>query len=130
MKEVVLYFGKESALAPVRRAMSVRKIALRAVPPQDYACSLAALAAGRADGAGYDGAVFDEPMLLFCSFSAARLDLALNGLRREGIAVPLKAVLTASNRDWTALALHGELAREHAALHEKSGGNRSQTSGY
>lgn len=120
MKEVVLYFGKENALAPVRRAMSVRKIALRAVPPQDYAQPLAALAAKKTDAAAGGGDAFDEPMLLFCGFSAARLDLALNGLRREGISVPLKAVLTASNRDWTPRALHDELAREHAALHEKS----------
>lgn len=120
MKETVLYFGKEEALAPIRRAMAVRKIALHAVPPQDYVCSLAALAAGKSDAEGYDGAAFDEPMLVFCGFSAARLDLALNGLRREGLVVPLKAVLTASNRDWTALVLHDELVREHAAFHEKS----------
>lgn len=119
MKEVVLYFGKETALAPIRRAMSVRKIALRVVPPQDYDRSLAELASAKTGGET-NGAAFDDPVLLFCGFSAARLDLALNGLRREGISVPLKAVLTASNRDWTAFALHDELAREHAALHEKS----------
>lgn len=120
MKEVVLYFGKETALAPIRRAMSVRKIALRVVPPRAYGCSLAVSAAGKTEIEGDDGAAFDDPMLLFCGFSAARLDLALNGLRREGISVPLKAVLTASNRDWTAFALRDELVREHAALHEKS----------
>lgn len=119
MKEVMLYFGAESALPPIRRAMSVRKVALRVVPPQEYAQPLAALAGAKDCARTQDvctAAAFEEPMLLFCGFSAARLDLALNGLRREGLSVPLKAVLTASNRSWTPLALHDELVREHAAL--------------
>lgn len=133
MKEIVLCFGGQQALPPIRRAMTLRRIALRAVPPQDYTQPLAALAGAKdcpRTPQLYDGPAWDEPMLLFCGFSAARLDLALNALRREGLSVPLKAILTASNRAWTPLALRDELAREHAALHESSPGSRSHTSGY
>lgn len=75
--------------------------------------------------AGYEGEAAQlyfgraplEPVLVMAGFSCAQLDGLLAALRRAGIAIPLKAVLTETNQNWSLLALIEELQREHAAMH-------------
>ena len=55
-------------------------------------------------------------MIVFCELED-RLDALLPALRKAGAGPEcLKAVLTPSNRNWSALKLYGELQREHQAL--------------
>ena len=69
-----------------------------------------------ADGAT-DDSPFDDPMLVMCGLDEARFDALLRALREPGLPrVPLKAVLTPYNASWSAVRLHGELAREHEAM--------------
>lgn len=55
-------------------------------------------------------------MLVLCNFSEARLDALLQGMRRSGIRIALKAMLTESNASWTFLQLYEELLEEHARM--------------
>lgn len=55
-------------------------------------------------------------MLVLCNFSEARLDALLQGMRRSGIRIALKAMLTESNAGWTFLQLYEELLKEHAIM--------------
>ena len=55
-------------------------------------------------------------MLVLCNFSEARLDALLQGMRRSGIRIALKAMLTESNAGWTFLQLYEELLEEHARM--------------
>ena len=57
-----------------------------------------------------------EEMLVLCNFSEARLDALLQGMRRSGIRIALKAMLTESNAGWTFLQLYEELLKEHAIM--------------
>ena len=57
-----------------------------------------------------------EEMLVLCNFSEARLDALLQGMRRSGIRIALKAMLTESNAGWTFLQLYEELSEEHARM--------------
>ena len=60
---------------------------------------------------------FDEPMLLMAGLTAAQFNSLVDGLKAPGLPrIPIKAVLTAANRHWTAEALHRELAKERKAL--------------
>ncbi len=55
---------------------------------------------------------FGEEMLILSGLADADLDLLLRQLRENGLSVPLKAVTTESNLDWTALRLRTELLAE------------------
>ena len=55
-------------------------------------------------------------MIVFCDLED-QLDTLLSALRKAGAGPEcLKAVLTPSNRNWSALKLYSELLREHQAL--------------
>ena len=60
---------------------------------------------------------FTDEMLVLANLSGTQLNEFLSGLRQGQIPpIALKAVLTESNREWSAVALHAELAEEHRAL--------------
>lgn len=61
----------------------------------------------------YDGEGFSDEMLIMYLQDGDVLDTALRMMRREKATVALKAVLTPTNKDWSLLALHDELKREH-----------------
>ena len=110
--------GEEAALEALCRRMDLR---CRAVRPEEYALPVGALAgipvAGTATG---KTGAFSDPMLVICGLLAPQLDALLQGLREPGMPrAALKAVLTPSNVTWDSVRLHGELAREHAAMRKK-----------
>lgn len=60
----------------------------------------------------------EESVLVMRNFTGGRLDYLLYNLRKSGIPpIPLKAVLTPSNADWTFYQLYEELKEEHARMH-------------
>ncbi|MBE7003693.1 MAG: DUF3783 domain-containing protein [Ruminococcaceae bacterium] len=54
--------------------------------------------------------------LLLCDLGERQLDRLLAAMRRAGVHVPHKAVLTPFNRDWTLCKLIEEVSREHASM--------------
>ena len=92
------------------------KIRIRKIEPSQYLRPVGALAGirGLADTDEiYSGELFTEPMLLLRGFTDSRLA----SMRKDGIQIPLKAVLTSENQTWNSLALYEELKKEHEALH-------------
>ena len=67
----------------------------------------------------YAGPPLAEPMLVFCGFYGDRMNQALNAMRRTGLRIPYKAMLTAANRGWRPAELFAELQKEHAAMTAK-----------
>ena len=51
----------------------------------------------------------------------AQFNALLDALRREGLRVALKAVVTDTNVAWSSELLHRELAAEHAAMQRRRG---------
>ena len=74
--------------------------------------------------ASTNAAVSDAPpenapeaaFMLLCGLGDRQLDRLLAAMRRAGVFVPYKAVLTEHNRNWTLCKLIEEVAREHEAL--------------
>lgn len=56
--------------------------------------------------------------MLLCALGDRQLDRLLAELRRAGVSIPHKAVLTEQNRSWPFYRLIEEVAREHARLAE------------
>ena len=128
MKEHILAFGCETIAPLLTQTFAPRKMAVKAVPLADYAQTVGALA-GAADCLRteevYAGLPLGEPMLVFCGFYGDRMNHALNAMRRTGLRIPYKAMLTAANRGWRPAELFAELQKEHLSLI-----HISETSGY
>ncbi|MBQ9459880.1 MAG: DUF3783 domain-containing protein [Oscillospiraceae bacterium] len=67
------------------------------------------------DAPAPDDAPRTEFMLL-CALGGRQLDRLLAAMRRAGVVVPHKAVVTEANRGWTLCKLIEEVSREHDAL--------------
>ena len=118
---VILAFNlDEDALKTLKGICDWLQLRLKSVPPESFALPLGALAGmpAAALGASLVGApFFNDPMLVMCQLDEPRFNAFLGALRGSGIpAIPLKAVLTPTNANWSALQLHSELMREHAAI--------------
>jgi len=58
----------------------------------------------------------ETEFLLLCALGDRQLDRLLAAMRRAGVSVPHKAVLTGHNKSWTLRKLIEEVAREHEAM--------------
>ena len=61
---------------------------------------------------------FSDEMLIFCFLSDGLLNQMLQGLRKAGVYIPLKAVLTPSNCMWNSYMIQREIAKEHEMMHQ------------
>lgn len=72
---------------------------------------------GTAPGAPTTANAPEAGFLLLCSLGDRQLERLLAAMRRAGVCVPYKAVLTEANRDWTLGSLIEAVVREHDAMH-------------
>ena len=63
---------------------------------------------------------FHEEMLVMHGLAPRQFHGLVDGLRQQGVLVPLKAVVTPHNIQWTSARLHRELRLEHAAMSGKN----------
>lgn len=121
----VLLYGlpKETpAGGAVREICAALGIAVTEVAPYQLLQPVGVLAGYEGEPAQlYFGRAPQQPVLLMAGFTSAGLDGLLAALRSGGIRIPLKAVLTETNQNWSLLALIEELQREHAAMHPVRG---------
>ena len=72
-------------------------------------------------GDGAAGAAPDASFALLCGLGDRQLDRLLAAMRRNGVHVPYKAVLTEHNRDWTLGQLIDAVVQEHDMMRQKRG---------
>ena len=118
--KVLLYrVGEESerdrVLRAVLREMKLLTLDVTEAQLGETVGRLVSTNAAAAPGEPPEAAPEAEFMLL-CALGGRQLDRLLAAMRRAGVVVPYKAVLTEQNRSWTLEKLIGEVAREHEAL--------------
>lgn len=59
---------------------------------------------------------FEEEMLVMLLADNRILDKLLFQMKKEKVQVPLKAIVTAKNQNWTSMALYSEIKREHESM--------------
>lgn len=93
---------------------------IRQIPREEYNQPIGALAGikeiPRVEEV-YDGDELAEEMLVFRGVYGKRLDLLLAQMRKNKVAVNLKAILTEHNVGWSGLQLYEELKKEHEQMH-------------
>lgn len=112
---------------------------LREVAPEEFGLTLRAVLLGESPAgeavSGQEAETLTQEMLVMCGLESRQMDQLLAGLRRRGVKIPLKAILTHTNRDWSGRQLQEELSREreaiarglaaHQASPEERGGEKS-----
>lgn len=117
--KVLLYrLGEESAQGRLLRAiLREKKILTLSVSEAQLEETVERLVSTNAAAAGHAPAQAPEiGFMLLCELGDRQLDRLLAEMRRAGVSVPYKAVLTEQNRTWTLGRLIGEVAREHETL--------------
>ena len=117
METVLLYQIKETKTAALLKPVLLKLgIRVRIVEPEQYLQSIGFLAGNKAfaeSPEAYDGAGFDEPMMVMVGFSERKLDLFLTEMRRKKVPpIALKAIVTTQNQAWNSLQLYRELKEE------------------
>lgn len=63
-----------------------------------------------------DTEAFEEEMIVIQMEDHRMLDKLLFQMRKEKVQIPLKAVVTARNQNWTSEALYKEIKKEHETM--------------
>ena len=120
MKQPVLlcYNLSGEKMQKIRLAAMRLKIRVRPVTRAEYGQTLSALCGlEELTDATYDGAGFEDEMLVMANFPAGMMNTFLGLFRRMSITpVALKAMLTPTNAQWDSEKLHAEIAGEHQAM--------------
>ena len=122
MKSQILLYNIPQAKMSKLRVLCMRLgLKMHPVAGEDYAKTLTQLldieGAAPAEAPADAREPFTDEMLVMCGFDQRTVDELLTGMRRERIPViPLKAVLTETNQNWTSYQLHDEISAEREAL--------------
>lgn len=121
MKELLLLVETDDRLKRnILKAALPLHIHAKTVSKEDYKRTLKQILEEAPSSANpaeaYQGEALGEPMVIMCGFSNARMNLLLNAMRKAGAIVPLKAMLTPTNQNWTILQLFDQISKEHAAM--------------
>lgn len=119
MKEQVLLFHFEDRerLSAVRKAMLPTHIPCTVIEQADCDQPLGTFVGLPVTAMPeVPSAALTEEVLVLCGLSDAGIQLVLAALRKAGIYIPYKAMLTPTNKDWTAAQLFAELYEEHQAM--------------
>lgn len=122
MARVLLYNFRNEARRKKLKALLFRlALPSREVEPEEQGYSLGMLLGepGEMPGEAADEP-FTEEMLVMHGLASRQFHGLVDGLRQQGVIVPLKAVVTPHNIQWTSARLHRELSAEHAAMSGKN----------
>lgn len=119
--ETVLSYGlEEDASARLEKISGFLGMTYKAVP-RDKAGETVGFLAGYG-GFNSNGTALsaDGQCVIFSGIVSKRLDALLAAMRREGLEIPLKAVVTAHNQSKSLQWLLEELSKEHEAVSKAS----------
>ncbi len=136
MKEIIMLFqfddkGRKSKLM---RALLPLRIKIKEVPNKDYGKPMGYLAGVKEyvqedeNGSLQEVGTHQEEMvnevyarlsgemLVMAGLTGNRVDQVLGAIRKAGLSIPYKAVLTPSNQAWDAWKLFAEIKEEHETM--------------
>ena len=113
---ILMYNCSGEEFSRLRQIFAMLRLRMRVVGPDRYHVPLEELAKGKGEP-GETAEPLPEPMLVFCYLPQALLHQVLEVIRVANLPpIPLKAVLTETNRAWDTKQLHAELLQEREAI--------------
>lgn len=114
---VLLYNCSGPKFSKLQQIFAMLRLRMRVVGPDKYHLTLQELSEGMGEPAAEAGEAIPESMLVFCNMGQALLNQVLEVIRLAKLPpIPLKAVLTAANRDWNTHQLYEELVKERETI--------------
>ena len=113
--EKILIF-QSPHVSEIKGAASALRLKVEAVAPVYFKETLGEICRGGAlCGEEYAGELPDKSLHLFCDVQEKKMDKILAILRKRGIPIDYKAILTPTNSRWNVLRLYFEMEREEKA---------------
>ena len=113
---ILMYNCSGEDFSKLRQIFAMLRLRMRVVEPDRYHIPLEELAQGKGEP-GEMGEPLPEPLLVFCGLPQALFNQVLEVIRAAKLPpIPLKAVLTDTNRTWDTRQLHAELLKEREAI--------------
>lgn len=116
MKEIILLYNvsDHSRLRRIKKALLNHNVVIQVIDQKDFMIPIFQLLVGKRNTTGLSssGKSFSEEMMIL-AIQRDRLDSILLALKKEGIYIPYKAVVTSQNGWWNSVDLFNELKREH-----------------
>jgi hypothetical protein len=113
--EKILIF-QSGHVSEIKGVASNLRLKAEAVDPACFKETLAKICRGTAiSGEKHAGELPERSLLLFCDVQEKKMDKVLSMLRKKGIPVDYKAVLTPTNSQWNVFRLYFEMEREERA---------------
>ena len=113
---VLMYNCSGEEFSKLKQIFAMLRLRMRPVEPGRYHVPLGDLAEGKGE-AGEPAEPVPEAMLVFCGMGQALLNQVLEVIRVAKLPpIPLKAVLTDSNREWNTVQLYEELQKERESF--------------
>ena len=119
---ILMYECSGPEYSKLRQIFAMLRLRMRPVTPDKYHLTLAELADGKGEPLedASDVKPVPERMLVFCGLNQVLLAQVLEVIRLAKLPpIPLKAVLTATNQEWTTRQLREELLKEREAIAAK-----------
>lgn len=111
-----MYNCSGEEFSKLKQIFAMLRLRMRVVGPERYQVPLEELAQGKGEP-GETVQPLPETMLVFCGMGQALLNQVLEVIRVAKLPpIPLKAVLTETNREWNTMQLYEELLREREAV--------------
>lgn len=123
MKSIVLCYNLKGTKKGKQIAMLFGFLGykIRHVEKAEYIIPIGVLSGAVKDDSqqpDYAGEAFPDEMLVINAATENLMDQALFLMRKDGIKVELKAMVTPSNLEWTSIALYEEIKKEHETMKE------------
>ena len=113
---ILMYNCSGDKYSKLKQIFAMLRLRMRVVEPDRYHIPLEELSRGKGEP-GEAAEPLPEAMLVFCGLGEALLNQVLEVIRVAKLPpIPLKAVLTDTNRTWSTEQLHEELLREREAV--------------
>ncbi len=113
---VLMYNCSGEQFSKLKQIFAMLRLRMRVVEPDRYHIPLEELSRGKGEP-GEAAEPLPEAMLVFCGLGQALLNQVLEVIRVANLPpIPLKAVLTETNREWDTRQLYAELCREREAV--------------
>lgn len=117
MEKLLIFHLDDTEYKKLEQIARNLKIRYERIADTDYNQTLESLVSGKESPltASFTGKVPTESLLLMCDFTDKRMDKLLFELRKAGVSIDFKAVLTPTNQKWTVPQLMFEMHKERAA---------------
>lgn len=121
MREIALFYNfSDDRLRRAKFALMPLKIAVKSVEKQDFNQPVGYLAGIKGiepQAEKYSGNGFEEEMLVMHNFTSKSMELLIKALAKHGVGrIPLKAVVTPTNKDWDSVSLYRAIKADHEEM--------------